>query len=148
MKKKCSVSMRIWPALLVVCLLASPLLNAQVIDSIAFHLYTDSLKKGVHNYINVDGLLREGRWIPLSGKDLSFVSSHGKFEGNNLVLDPGFKGEKVSITATYTHNQKLRISTTIYIKTIEENTQLKTLEEVMQPDSAGKKSRKKKKGNP
>jgi hypothetical protein len=148
MKKTGSISLSVWHGLLVVCMFASPLLKAQDIDSIAFHLYTDSLKKGVQNYINVDGWISEGRWVPLSGKDLHFTSTSGKFEGNNLVIDPGFTGEKVSITATYTRKLNLSISTSIFIKTVQVNEQLKTVEEVIQPNSTGKKSRKKQKGNP
>ena len=37
--------------------------NAQKIDSIYFHLYTDSLKKGTHNYINIDGKTSDGKWM-------------------------------------------------------------------------------------
>ena len=37
----------------------------QKVDSIYFHLYTDSLKKGFFNYINVDGKMSDGNWQPL-----------------------------------------------------------------------------------
>ena len=40
--------------------------GAQKVDSIYFHLYTDSLKKGQHNYINVDGKLSNGSWMPVN----------------------------------------------------------------------------------
>jgi hypothetical protein len=36
------------------------LTKAQKVDSIFFHPYTDSLKKGTYNYINVDGKLSDG----------------------------------------------------------------------------------------
>ena len=36
-------------------LITASSVNAQKVDSIYFHLYTDSLKKGTYNYINVDG---------------------------------------------------------------------------------------------
>ena len=48
---------------------------SQKIDSISFHLYTDSLKKGQHNYINVDGKLSNGHWQPLTSKEIQFSSS-------------------------------------------------------------------------
>jgi hypothetical protein len=60
--------------------------KAQKIDSIYFHLYTDSLKKGTHNYINVDAKLADGKWRPLTAKELTFTSSYGTFEGNELIL--------------------------------------------------------------
>ena len=42
--------------------------RAQKVDSIYFNLYTDSLKKQVHNYINVDGKFSNGSWLPLTEK--------------------------------------------------------------------------------
>ncbi len=33
---------------------------AQKIEYVNFNLYTDSLKKGLHNYINVDGYIGNG----------------------------------------------------------------------------------------
>src|SRR4029077_10319238 len=80
--------------LLLVCLFT----HAQKIDSIFFHLYTDSLKKGTHNYINVDGKSSDGRWIPLTGAQLIFSASAGRFENNDLVLPAEFADEKVTIS--------------------------------------------------
>lgn len=104
--------------------------NTPVVDSIAFHLYTDSLKKGVHNYINVDGRLPKGGWYPLTAEDILFDCEEGHFEGNNLVLPADFKKEKVIITATYKRNQQISRKITIYIKTLEDGP-LKTKEEIM-----------------
>ena len=50
--------------LLVICFVAYG--KAQQIESIEFHLYTDSLKKGVYNYINIDGKMSDGSWRPLN----------------------------------------------------------------------------------
>jgi hypothetical protein len=83
--------------LLFTILLITSLAKAQKIDSIYFHLYTDSLKKGVHNYINVDGKISDGRWLPLTPKEIQFSSTGGKFEGNDLVLPADFTGDKVVI---------------------------------------------------
>ncbi|MBA3674977.1 MAG: hypothetical protein H0W75_08510, partial [Chitinophagaceae bacterium] len=57
---------------------------AQRIDSIFVNLYTDSLKKGTYNYINVDGLLSNGRYVPLDSTQIIFWASVGKFSGNDL----------------------------------------------------------------
>jgi len=120
----------------------------QTIDSIAFHLYTDSLKKGVHNYINVDGLQAGGRWLPLTDKDLRFTSNAGNFEGNNLVIDRNFTGAKVVVTATYIRNVKLSITTTIYIKILDDEGIMAMHADSALPASTQKKSARKKKGNP
>ena len=68
--------------------------KAQKIDSIYVNLYTDSLKKGTYNYINVDGLLSNGRYLPLDSSQISFTASAGKFSGNSLWVEPDFANEK------------------------------------------------------
>ncbi|WP_205511155.1 hypothetical protein [Longitalea arenae] len=105
--------------------------RAQQVDSIYFHLYTDSLKKGVHNYINVDGKLSNGRWLPLTNKEIDFTASAGKFEGNSLVLDTAFKGEKVTVKAVLKNNTAIWKECTIYIKKMEVEEKLKTVDEIM-----------------
>lgn len=102
-----------------------------VYDSIAFHLYTDSLKRNVHNYINVDGRLPGAGWLPLTKDQIVFSSAQGRFEGNSLIIDNNFKGDSVVITATDKRNQKLSQTITIYIKTVPDNEQLKTVDEVI-----------------
>src|SRR5690349_11078120 len=100
--------------LLLVIITASIAGHAQQVDSIFFNLYTDSLKKGVHNYINVDGKLSNGHWLPLTNKEIDFTSSVGKFVGNSLVIDTAFKGEKVTVKAVLRNNTAIWRETTIY----------------------------------
>ena len=92
-------------------------LFAQKVDSIYFHLYTDSLKKGQHNYINVDGKMSNGRWMPLTHKEIIFSCSSATFEGNELIIPFEFLPEKVTITAVLKNNPAVRIEKTIWIKT-------------------------------
>ena len=89
---------------------------SQKVDSIYFHLYTDSLKKGWHNYINVDGKLSNGSWQPLSAKEIEFSSNFGKFEGNDLILPADFKEEKVQVKAVLKSNPAISKEITIWIK--------------------------------
>jgi hypothetical protein len=105
--------------------------RAQQVDSIFFHLYTDSLKKGTHNYINVDGKMSNGRWLPLTNKEIDFTCSSGKFVGNNLVIDTGFKGEKVTVKAVLKNNTAIWKEINIYIKKVEAVERLKTVDEIM-----------------
>jgi hypothetical protein len=91
-------------------------LTAQKVDSIYFHLYTDSLKKGTHNYINVDGKLSNGQWMPLTAKDIVFSSSACKFEGNELVVPADFAPDKITVKAMLKSNTNLWIERTIWIK--------------------------------
>lgn len=124
-------------------LLAANSLKAQKVDSIFFNLYTDSLKKGVHNYINVDGKLSNGRWMPLTAKELDFSASAGRFEGNSLVIDTGFSGEKIVVTAVLKANPAIKKEAVIYIKKLASTEVLKTTDEIL---NDMKKGRQKKKG--
>jgi len=91
-------------------------LKAQRTESIHFNLYTDSLKKGTYNYINVDGKMSDGSWRPMTGKDLKFTSDYGKFEGNSLVLPDEPTVKKITVTATLKENPKMTQNITIWIK--------------------------------
>jgi hypothetical protein len=73
--------------------------HAQKVDSIYFNLYTDSLKKGFYNYINIDGKLSDGSWIPLDSTQVRFESNTGYFKGNDLFIDSSYKAETVTIKA-------------------------------------------------
>lgn len=106
---------------------------SQKIDSIYFHLYTDSLKKGTHNYINVDAKLSNGRWQPLTDKDLIFTTDYGHFSGNDLVLPEHPTVKKVTVKAVLKSNSNLSLERTIWIKTIPNPDVLPTTEEVLKP---------------
>lgn len=102
--------------LLLLLAFGAPALRAQTVDSIAFHLYTDSLKKGQYNYINVDGKLSNGRWRPLTSRELEFTCPEAAFSGNELILPDDFPHEKVTITATLRQNPALRIHRILWVK--------------------------------
>jgi hypothetical protein len=102
--------------LILFILSATTLVKAQSVDSIYFHLYTDSLKKGTHNYINVDGKLSNGRWQPLSDKEITFTASDYTFSGNELILPAECRVEKVTVKAVLKSNPAVWKETTIWIK--------------------------------
>jgi hypothetical protein len=128
--------------LLFVITTATTPLFAQKVDSIYFHLYTDSLKKGQHNYINVDGKLSNGRWLPLTSKEILFSCPDAKFEGNELIIPTDFKGQKVTVKAILKSNQSIAIEKTIWIKQKPDDELLPTKDEVMK-GTASKKNREK-----
>lgn len=102
--------------LLIPLLFASSFLKAQQVTQIYFHLYTDSLKLGRHNYINVDGKLSNGHFMPLTSKEITFESNTGKWEGNDLIIDSSYKHDSVQIKATLKNNTSITKSIVIYIK--------------------------------
>lgn len=116
--------------LLIIFLFISPFAKAQKVESIYANLYTDSLKKGTYNYINIDGLLANGRYMPLDSSQIAFSCSAGKFYGNTLWLDGDTKEEKVAIKAVLRSNPSVYKEFTIYVKKKEDG-ELKTLEEIM-----------------
>lgn len=105
-------------------------LFAQKVDSIYFNLYTDSLKKGQYNYINIDGKMSNGRWMPLTAKDIQFSCTVAEFSGNELIIPDNFKPEKVTVKAVLKSNPDVWLERTIWIKTKPDG-DLPTQEEIM-----------------
>ena len=103
-------------SLFVILISATILGDAQKIDSIYFHLYTDSLKKGTHNYINIDGKTSDGKWRPLTSKDITFTSSYGTFDGNELILPDEPTVQKITIKAVLKSDPKTWKEITVWIK--------------------------------
>ena len=106
--------------------------SAQKVDSIYFNLYTDSLKKGVHNYINVDGKLTNGTYQPLMSNEVAFTSSAGRWEGNSLIVDSAYKQDSVVITASLKEHPEVKKNVTIYLKKIVTEAPLKTEKELLE----------------
>ena len=104
--------------------------KAQQVESIHVNLYTDSLKKGTLNYINIDGKLLNGKYVPLDSNDLIFSSSAGKFSGNNLWIDKDIAVEKVDIKVSLKNNPSLVKEFTIYIKQ-KPDPELKNMDDIM-----------------
>ncbi len=105
--------------------------TAQKVDSIFFNLYTDSLKKGFYNYINVDGKLADGTWMPLDSSHIKFSSNAGAFYGNDLFLDSSWTEETVRVTAQLRSNPRIKKEVIIYIRKRGFDEPLKTNEEIL-----------------
>ena len=129
--------------LLVSCLLIySSVSCAQKLDSIFVNLYTDSLKKGTYNYINIVGKLSNGQYAPLDSSDVIFWSTDGKFTGNSLWIDKDFIKPNVLIKVIARKKPLLSKEFTMYIKRNPDNEQLKTADEMMNNNSSGSRKRK------
>ena len=116
--------------LLPLFILCSLFTQAQKVESIYVNLYTDSLKKGTFNYINIDGKLSNGKYLPLDSSNLIFWASAGKFSGNSLWIERDVKGEKVDIKVSLRNNPAIIKEFTIYIKQ-NPDPELKTMDEIM-----------------
>ena len=118
--------------LIILIMLSAFTARAQKVDSIYFNLYTDSLKKGVHNYINVDGKLTNGTYQPLMSNEVAFTSSAGRWEGNSLIVDSAYKQDSVVITASLKEHPEVKKNVTIYLKKIVTEPPLKTEKELLE----------------
>ena len=127
--------------LLLILTLSGNFARAQKIDSIFVNLYTDSLKKGTYNYINIDGHLSNGRYLPLDNNDLTFTTSAGEFKGNSLWLDKDFKQDRVSIKVVLKSNPSIHKEFDIYIKQLPDNERLKTTDEILSEMKKPKKNK-------
>jgi hypothetical protein len=114
-------------ALIVVCNAAS----AQKFETITFNLYTDSLKKGFYNYINIDGKTTSGQWMPLDTTQVTLVSNGGYFKGNDLFIDSSYKAETVTVKAVLKSNPSVFREVTIYIRKRGFDEPLKTNDEIL-----------------
>lgn len=123
------------------------IVSAQKIDSIYFHLYTDSLKKGFFNYINVDGKTTDGQWYPLTADELTFsIPSKDTslyFKSNDLFIDSSYTKETVLVRATLKSNPKIWKEVIIHIRKRGFDEPLKTNEEVLQEYTKPKENKKK-----
>jgi hypothetical protein len=120
--------------------------KAQKVDSIYINLYTDSLKKGTYNYINVDGLMSNGKYIPLDSTHLFFTASYATFKGNSLFIPWDFTAPKVTIKVSLRANPAVYKQFDMWIKTVDNTGNLKTADEIlndMQKQSPAKKKKKK-----
>lgn len=112
-------------------LVAYGMASAQKVDSIYFHLYTDSLKKGFYNYINIDGKLSDGTWMPLDSNQVSLISNGGFFKGNDLFIDSSYTDATVKVKAVLKNNPSIWKETTIYIRKRGFDEPLKTNDEIL-----------------
>jgi hypothetical protein len=102
-------------------------------------LYTDSLKKGVYNYINVDGKLSGGTYMPLMSNEVLFTSNLGTWDGNSLILEKDMKADSVVITACLKDRPEVKKSITMYVKKIEVEAALKSEKELLEEWKKGNK---------
>lgn len=120
--------------------------SAQKIDSIYFHLYTDSLKKGFFNYINIDGKTSDGRWVPLSSKELLLTTNKDTallFQNNDLFIDSTYMKETVTVKAVLRENPQIWQEVTIYIRKRGFDEPLKSNKEILEEYRRPQKSKKK-----
>ena len=122
-------------ALILSLLVAGQWASAQKVDSIYFHLYTDSLKKGFYNYINVDGKTADGKWLPLTADEVIFSTANDtslRFQNNDLFIDSAYTKETVTVKAVLKSNPAIWKEVTISIRKRGFDEPLKSNEEILE----------------
>jgi hypothetical protein len=118
-------------SLLFFILAASINASAQKVESIYFNLYTDSLKKGFYNYINVDGKYTDGSWQPLDTTQVRLTANTGTFKGNDIFIDSSYTGDTITVKAVLKSNPSIWKEVTIYIRKRGFDEPLKTGDEIL-----------------
>jgi len=116
--------------------------SAQKVEKIYVNLYTDSLKKGTHNYISVDGLMSNGKYMPLDSTKIIFSADNAIFYGNSLFVPADTKAEKYKIRVALREDNKMFEEFEMYVK-LNEDPPLKTEGEIMAEMKANKKKKNK-----
>jgi hypothetical protein len=122
---------RMRPLLFIVLFLLSRNASAQKIESIYFNLYTDSLKKGFYNYINVDGKCADGTWLPLDSTHIRLTANTGYFKGNDIFIDSSYTGDTIRVKAVLKRDPSIRKEVVIYIRKRGFDEPLKTDDEIL-----------------
>jgi hypothetical protein len=117
---------------LLVLIILAQWASAQKVESIAFNLYTDSLKKGFYNYISVDGQLSDGTWLPLDSTQIKFTANTGRFSGNDIFIDSSYKADTIVVKAVLRSNPAIWKQVTIYIRKRGFDEPLKTNDEIFE----------------
>ena len=87
--------------------------------------------------------MANGNFLPLDSTQLVFSASAGRFSGNSLWLDPGFKDDKVNVKVVLKEDPAISRQFDIYIKKNPDNEKLKTVDEIIDNMRSGKKTKKK-----
>jgi hypothetical protein len=93
---------------------------------IRFNLYTDSIKRNIHYYLNVEGKFSSGKVYPLDTSVLRFAASDGQILGQDLLLPLQDTVKTVTVEAWYKPNSKYYIRTQVPVKQAPDNDSLLT----------------------
>lgn len=85
-------------------------------QSVRFNLYTDSIKKEVPFYLNVEGTFSNGKIYPLDTNMIHITASSGDIEGNTLRLSPKDTILKIKTTVSLKWDKTLGDSIVIPVK--------------------------------
>src|SRR5690625_4511149 len=109
------------------CDLALPYLQ-----QIHFNLYTDSIKKQVPYYLNVEGTFSNGKVYPLDTERIHFSGSAGRIENNVLEYSGRDSAKEIGVRAVFKLDSAINAQVVIPVKTYIEEVRLPTEKELLQ----------------
>jgi hypothetical protein len=91
-------------------------LQLPYITGIRFNHYADSLKRGIHFYLNVEGRFNTGKVYPLDTSSIRLETSAGQLLGQDLLLNNGDTTRFINVKASYKSNPSLVARSVIPVK--------------------------------
>lgn len=93
------------------------MLQLPYLTGIRFHHYADSLKRGIHFYLNVEGIYNSGKIYPLDTTRIRFSANAGKLIGQDLLLPATDSSTRsISVNAVYRGDRQMTAVTEIPVK--------------------------------
>lgn len=100
-------------------------LQLPYLSSIRINNYTDSLKRGIHFYVNVEGIFNTGRIYPLDTARVRISSDAGQLIGQDLLIPVADSVTKrIAVKAVYRGNSSLTASSVIPVKQLPDDESL------------------------
>lgn len=92
-------------------------LQLPYLTAIRFRHYTDSLKRGIHFYLNVEGIYNTGRIYPLDTTRVRLYASEGQLIGQDLLIPQKDSVTKeIAVRAVYRGNKQINASSVVPVK--------------------------------
>lgn len=123
-----TVSFRIrWGDAAVTCSLPLP-----YVRHIRFNLYTDSIKRNIPFYLNVEGRFSSGRVYPLDTGMVSFTASAGTLTANVLEVKKSDTAvHQVEVSARLKEDPRLRAAVSVPVKIMPDTATLPTTRQLL-----------------
>ncbi|WP_423737592.1 hypothetical protein [Chitinophaga caseinilytica] len=117
-------------------------LQLPYLTGIRFRHYADSLKRGIHFYLNVEGIYNSGKIYPLDTTRIRFNADQGKILGQDLLIPlTDSSTQNIHVTAVYRGDAAIRAESDIPVKILPDDESLI----IQNPDDVFKPAKKKKK---
>ncbi len=92
-------------------------LQLPYLTAIRFHHYTDSLKRGIRFYLNVEGIYNSGRIYPLDTARVKLYTDKGSILGQDLLIPlDDHVTQQINVKAVYRGNAGINAESEIPVK--------------------------------